>query len=67
MRKEVANEIAKFIFSDWIKRHEEIMVNAKREGNWLTGLDANRRLFKELDEEVKSKLIVLNNMVDEDC
>ena len=45
---------------------KEIIEKAKKEGKWLPGLDSNEHLFKELKDETKAKLALINSMIDEE-
>lgn len=66
MNRVEANKEAKKIFEKWCKDKEKIEKEAKENGTWQTvGLDSNNHLFKELDNEVKEKLEMLNSMIDE--
>lgn len=39
---------------------------AKENGTWQKGLDSNRALFKENDDETKKKIELLKTMINED-
>ncbi len=47
------------------RKAEQIIASAKAEGKWLMGLDSNKALFKELDEEYWSKIQELIKQIDE--
>jgi|GEM_PF-6311010 len=38
---------------------------AKEEGKWRAGLDSNKSLFKEVDDEAIKKIELLLSMIDE--
>ena len=67
MNRAEANREAKKIYEKWRKDKEDIEVKAKEDGTWeKLGLDSNNHLFKEVDEEAKAKLKVLESMIDEE-
>lgn len=65
MTREEANLEAKKIFQDWAKKTDEIMKKAKKDGVWKMGLDSNKGLFKEVNNEAKEKLRKLEAQIDE--
>ena len=56
MTKKEADEKAKMIFEDLNKKCEEIIKQAKKDGIWKSGLDSNKELFFEVENEAKEKL-----------
>ena len=66
MTREQANIEAKQLAKECTRREEEIIEKAKKEGKWLPGLDSNEHLFKELKDETKAKLALINSMIDEE-
>lgn len=66
MKKAQADIEAKKIFEERNRKADEIIKKAKEDGIWLTGLDSNKGLFKELDKETKQKLKELAAMIDEE-
>lgn len=67
MTKEEANIKAKDVFDWYCNQCELIESQAKRDGVWQTvGLDSNQYLFKPLMAEVKRKLSVIRENIDED-
>ena len=64
MDKKQANIEAAKIIAAHNKRADEIMKEAKKNGTWLMGLDANKGLFKALEEETNQKLKLLASMVE---
>ena len=51
---------------EWCQEQcDQIVKEAKRNGTWSNGLDANGSLFAELNEETKQKLTLLYSMIDE--
>jgi len=65
MNRQQANIEAGKIFDERNRKADEIMKKAKEDGTWQPGLDANRALFKKLDEETREKLRKLEAMIDE--
>lgn len=65
MTKEQADAEARKIFREWGERSDEIREEAKRNGKWSPGLDANKHLFKKLDDEMKTKLQELSASITE--
>ena len=43
-----------------------VMEEAKKNGTWKPGLDANEELFADIKEETKQKIEFLKSMIDED-
>lgn len=64
MNKEQAKIELLKIIDDHIKRGNEIMQEAKKNGTWKMGLDSNRDLFADLDKEVLEKVNRLKSMID---
>ena len=64
MTKKEADEKAKMIFEDLNKKCEEIIKQAKKDGIWKSGLDSNKELFSEGDNEAKEKLRELSSQMD---
>ena len=65
MTREEADKQADKIFQDLLRKHHQIIEEAKRNGTWQRGLDANNGLFKQVDEEAREKLRILASMIDE--
>lgn len=65
MTKKQADQEAKKIFLESIKKADSIKEEAKRNGTWKPGLDANNALFDELNKETKEKLKKLSELVEE--
>lgn len=66
MTKEEGNKIGKEIYTEYVKKHEEIEQDAKSKGIWKKGgLDTNQYLFRDLWLETCKKLQELRNKVDE--
>ena len=64
MTKKEADEKAKMIFEDLNKKCEEIIKQAKKDGIWKSGLDSNKELFFEVENEAKEKLRELSSQID---
>ena len=64
MTKKEADEKAKMIFEDLNKKCEEIIKQAKKDGIWKSGLDSNKELFSEVENEAKEKLRELSSQID---
>lgn len=65
MTREQANQEAAKLFKELSIQHDEIMKQAKKKGTWKQGLDSNRELFVEVDNEAKEKLRLLKSMIDD--
>lgn len=65
MTKKEADEKAKMIFEDLNKKCEEIIKQAKKDGIWKSGLDSNKELFFEVENEAKEKLRKLSLQINE--
>lgn len=65
MTEEQARKEADKIFDETIKKHHEAIEEAKRNGTWVSGLDANRALYEPIDREAKEKLSKLYESIDE--
>ena len=65
MTKKEADEKAKMIFEDLNKKCEEIINQAKNDGIWKSGLDSNKELFFEVENEAKEKLRKLSLQINE--
>ena len=65
MTKKEADEKAKMIFEDLNKKCEEIIKQAKKDGIWKRGLDSNKELFFEVENEAKEKLRKLSLQINE--
>ena len=65
MTKKEADEKAKMIFEDLNKKCEEIIKQAKKDGVWKSGLDSNKELFFEVENEAKEKLRKLSLQINE--
>ena len=63
MTKKEADEKAKMIFEDLNKKCEEIIKQAKKDGIWKSGLDSNKELFSEVENEAKGKLRELSSQI----
>lgn len=66
MTKEEANKEAIKIFDERNKKARKIIDEAKRNGTWVGGLDGDKTMFKEIDDEAKTKLKLLKSLIDED-
>lgn len=66
MNRQQANVEAGKIFDERNRRADEIIKKAKEDGIWQPGLDANRVLFKKLDEETREKLKSLEAMIEKE-
>lgn len=67
MTKDEANIKAKEVFDWFCYQCKLIETQAKEDGLWQTvGLDSNQHLFKPLMAEVKRKLAIIRESVDED-
>lgn len=64
MTKSQADIEALKIFDEHIRESDKIMKKAKEEGKWLSGLDANNGLFKELKERTRERLQELAGQVE---
>ena len=64
MTKKEADEKAKKIFEELNQTHDEIIEQAKKEGIWKCGLDSNRELFVQVDNEAKEKLRELSSQIE---
>lgn len=65
MNKTEANAEAKKIAEWYNKESDRIIQEAKKNGSWQQGLDANRHLFVELNAQTKEKLEHLKSLIDE--
>ena len=66
MNKEQANKEAAKIIDDYTKKAAEIEAEARKNGTWEKGLDANRALFEAIKKERNDKLKLLASMVDKE-
>lgn len=64
MTKEQANEEIHKLMKERIKRADELIKEAKKNGTWLSGLDSNRALFKPLDDEIWAKIQQIQAQID---
>ena len=64
MTKEQANKEAKRIFQEAIQKADAIEKEAKQNGSWKPGLDANKALFEDLHKETQEKLKKLSELVE---
>ena len=64
MTKKEADEKAKKKFEELNQKHDEIIEQAKKEGIWKCGLDSNRELFVQVDNEAKEKLRELSSQIE---
>lgn len=65
MTKEEADNKARQIFQELIEKQEKIIQQAQEDGTWMPGLDSNRELFVQTDNEAKEKLRNLALQIDE--
>ena len=65
MTKEQAQEKYLELLKQKLEDEDEIMKEAKKTGTWKMGLDSNRDLFKESNNEFMKKVEQLKSMVDE--
>lgn len=66
MTKEEANREAMKIIDHFNKEVERIVEEARKNGTWSMGLDANRGLFEGIETERNIKLKQLAEMIDEE-
>ena len=66
MNKEQANKEAAKIIDDYTKKAAEIEAEARKNGTWEKGLDANRALFEAIKKERNDKLKLLASMGDKE-
>lgn len=64
MTKKEADRKAEIIFKELNKKCEEIIKQAKKDGIWKSGLDSNKELFSEVENEAKEKLRELSSQID---
>ena len=64
MTKKEADRKAEIIFKELHKKCEEIIKQAKKDGIWKSGLDSNKELFSEVENEAKEKLRELSSQID---
>ena len=64
MTKKEADRKAEIIFKELNKKCEEIIKQAKKDGIWKSGLDSNKELFFEVENEAKEKLRELSSQID---
>lgn len=65
MTKEEAKIEYEIILKDANEKKMRIMSEAKKKGTWLMGLDSNKGLFVDVDNEAKEKIRLLMNQIDE--
>ena len=63
-REEIQKEYLKLLDEN-VRENQKIAKNAKENGLWKPGLDANRDLFAESNRRFKKKIDELKNMLDE--
>lgn len=61
-REEIQKEYLKLLDEN-ARENQEIIKNAKENGLWKPGLDANKGLFTESNLRLKTKIEELKNMV----
>lgn len=66
MTKKEADKKAEIIFKELNKKCEEIIKQAKKDGIWKSGLDSNKELFSEVENEAKEKLRELSSQIDDE-
>lgn len=64
MTKEQANEEIHKLMKERIKRADELINEAKKNGTWLSGLDSNRALFEPLKKEIWGKIQQIQAQID---
>lgn len=64
MTKKEADKKAEIIFKELNQKCEEIIKQAKKDGIWKSGLDSNKELFSEVENEAKEKLRELSSQID---
>lgn len=64
-KEEVQREIEKVI-DYYAAQSTFIITEAKRNGIWESGLDANRKLFQEIERERNEKIRLLCSMIDKE-
>ena len=64
MTKKEADKKAEIIFKELNKKCEESIKQAKKDGIWKSGLDSNKELFSEVENEAKEKLRELSSQID---
>lgn len=66
MNKSQAHIEAEKIIDNYIEKEKAIIEEAKKNGTWQPGLDANNNLFREIVKERNEKLSLLSSMVDKE-
>lgn len=64
MTREQADIEADKIFREANRKCDEAREEAKRNGTWVSGLDANRALYEPIHREAKEKLRKLYESID---
>ena len=64
MNKQQAREEALKIINEYVSKTIEIEKEAKKNGTWEKGFDANKKLFIDAQQERNKKLRRLSSMVD---
>lgn len=64
MTKEQVQEEYIALLKKRMQEEERIIKEAKEQGRWRSGLDANQDLFLELNQEFAKKVELLKSMVD---
>ena len=65
MTKEEAIKIAMELSAEVVRKEYEIEAEARKNGTWQRGVDANNGLFKQIYDEYREKLRQLASMIDE--
>lgn len=65
MTKEEAIKIAMELSAEVVRKEYEIEAEARKNGTWQRGLDANNGLFEQIYDEFGKKLCQIESMIDE--
>ena len=65
MTKEEAIKIAMELSAEVVRKEYEKEAEARKNGTWQRGLDANNGLFKQIYDEFGKKLCQIESMIDE--
>ena len=66
MNKEQAKKEFIKIIQSRNAKVEKIIAKAQKNGTWKKGLDSNKELFKEIDNEAKERIELLKRLIDEE-
>lgn len=65
MTREEAKKIVMELAGEYVNKCDEIEAEARKNGTWQRGLDANNGLFKQIYDEFGKKLCQIESMIDE--